>query len=122
MRGPILPPLLLLVTLVLPAAVQAQPRPIDGPPPAQSPEMIARDGAGKATVRAIKLTQPIHVDGRLDEEIYTQYQPFGGFLQVVPDYGATQTERTDVWIAYDDNYIYVSCRCWDSEPPEKWIA
>ena len=23
---------------------------------------------------------------------------------------------------YDENNIYVSARCWDSAPPEKWIA
>ena len=84
--------------------------------------MIARDAAGKATVRAIKLTQPLTLDGRLDEEIYGQYQPFGGLLQVTPDYGAEITERTDLWISYDTNNIYVSCRCWDSAPPEEWIS
>ena len=32
------------------------------------------------------------------------------------------TEKTDVWITYDENNIYVSARCWDSAPPEQWIA
>src|SRR5262245_37744338 len=95
---------------------------IDGPPPPEPPEMLARDAAGKVTVRAIKLKQPLKVDGKLDEEVYQQYQPFGGFVQVVPKYGATQSERTDIWITYDTENSYVTCRCWDSEPPEKWIA
>jgi len=40
----------------------------------------------------------------------------------VPRDGQEQTERTDVWITYDDRNIYVSCRCWDSAPADKWIA
>ena len=23
---------------------------------------------------------------------------------------------------YDEEHIYVTCKCWDSEPPEHWIA
>jgi hypothetical protein len=84
--------------------------------------MLARDASGKVTVRAIKLSAPLKVDGRLDEEVYQQYQPFGGFVQVVPRYGETQTERTDVWVTYDEHNIYVTCRCWDSAAPDKWIA
>jgi hypothetical protein len=100
----------------------AQPPVLDGPPPPELPEMLARDAAGKVTVRAIKLTHPLRVDGKLDEDIYREYQPFGGFLQVVPKYGETQTERTDIWISYDADNIYVTCRCWDSAPPDKWIV
>jgi len=103
-------------------SLAAQSPVIDGPPPPELPEMLARDAAGKVTVRAIKLKQPLKVDGRLDEAVYQEFQPFGGFVQVVPNYGATESERTDIWITYDTENIYVTCRCWDSEPPEKWIA
>ena len=51
-----------------------------------------------------------------------QHAPFGGFIQVAPAYGAESTERTDVWISYDEDNIYVSARCWDSAPPERWIS
>lgn len=95
---------------------------IDGAPPPVPPESITRDERGRATVRAIRLTEPLRVDGRLDEPVYTEYRPFGGLIQVVPDYGKESTERTDVWITYDDTHIYVSARLWDSAPPEQWIA
>ena len=111
-----------LLVLVCAASVAAQSPVIDGPPPPELPEMLARDAAGKVTVRAIKLKQPLKVDGQLDEAVYQEFQPFGGFVQVAPDYGATQSERTDIWISYDTENIYVTCRCWDSEPSEKWIA
>jgi len=111
-----------LLVLVCTASVAAQSPVIDGPPPPELPEMLARDAAGRVTVRAIKLKQPLKVDGQLDEAVYQEFQPFGGFVQVAPDYGATQSERTDIWISYDTENIYVTCRCWDSEPSEKWIA
>ena len=111
-----------LLVLVCTASAAAQSPVIDGPPAPEFPEMLARDEAGKVTVRAIKLKEPLKVDGRLDEDVYHEYQPFGDFVQVVPKYGATQSERTDIWITYDTENIYVTCRCWDSEPPEKWIA
>lgn len=96
---------------------------LQGAPPAPvPPAVITRDATGQATVRAIKLTTPLTVDGRLDEEVYQREQPFGGLIQVVPRYGAEMSERSDVWITYDDNYIYLSCRCWDSAPPDQWIA
>ena len=97
-------------------------RAIDGPPAPIPPEVITRDGSGKATVRAIKLTTPLTVDGKLDEEVYAREKSFGGFLQVVPKYGEVETERTEVWVTYDSRNIYISCRCWDSAPPDKWIA
>ena len=101
----------------------AVPVAIDGPPAPIPPEVMTRDTTtGKATIRAIHLTQPLKVDGVLDEEVYAREKPFGNFLQVVPRYGQDMTERTEVWITYDDRNIYVSCRCYDSAPPDKWIA
>jgi hypothetical protein len=107
--------------LVLAAVLQLSPV-IDGPPPPVAPDVISRDAAGKVTVRAIKLTTPLHVDGRLDEEVYQREPAFGDFVQVVPKYGATVSEKTEVWVMYDDENMYIACRCWDSAPPEKWIA
>ena len=94
----------------------------NAPPPPVPPAVITRDAIGQATVRAIKLTEPLTVDGRLDEEVYRREQPFGGLIQVAPRYGEQMTERSDVWVTYDDKYIYLSCRCWDSAPPDQWIA
>jgi hypothetical protein len=120
--------LLLVVSFVTPAFAQesqsaaAASIVIDGSPPPEPPESITRDARRRATVRAIKLTTPLKLDGKLDEDVYAAYPPFGGFIQVAPKYGAESTEKTDVWITYDENNIYVSARCWDSAPPERWIA
>jgi Domain of unknown function (DUF5916) len=95
---------------------------IDGSPAPLAPATITRDERRRATVRAIKLNAPLRVDGRLDEEVYQANPPFGGMIQVAPRYGEESTEKTDVWVSYDANYIYVSARCWDSTPPDNWIS
>src|SRR5688500_1972173 len=81
---------------------------IDGSPAPVAPETITRDARRRATVRAIKLTSPLVMDGKLDEEVYRTNKPFGGFIQVAPKYGAESTERSDMWVTYDENNIYVS--------------
>lgn len=95
---------------------------IDGSPAPAPPETITRDARGRATVRAIKLTEPLRLDGKLDESVYQTTKPFGGMLQVAPKYGAESTERSDIWVTYDRENIYVTCRCWDSTPADRWIA
>ena len=104
------------------SAAVAQAPTIDGPPAPVPPEVITRGPNGQATIRAIKLSAPLKIDGVLDEEVYTREKPFGGLIQVTPKYGEEQTERSDVWITYDDRNIYLSCRCYDSAPPDEWIV
>ena len=61
------------------------------------------------------------MDGVLDEAAY-QTLPISGFIQNIPLEGEPASERTDAWVFYDDDNIYLVCRCWDSAPPEEWIA
>src|SRR4029079_3933362 len=81
-----------------------------------------RAASGQATVPAIKLTAPLKVDGVLDDDVYSSEKPFGGFLPAALSVCELQSERSDVWVTYDDQNIYVTCRCWDSAPPDQWIA
>ncbi|MCE2515089.1 MAG: carbohydrate binding family 9 domain-containing protein [Acidobacteria bacterium] len=104
-----------------PASVTAPGVPIDDPPPPVPPAVVTRDG-GRATVRAIRLTTGLRVDGRLDEPVYREVAPVSEFLQQLPDEGAPATERTDAWVMFDDENFYVSGRCWDSAPPSEWAA
>ena len=95
---------------------------IDGPPPPEAPETIARDAAGRATVRAVSLTEPLRVDGALDDGIYEMVPAVGDFIQQVPDEGAPATERTEAWVFYDAQNVYVGARLWDSAPESQWVA
>ena len=95
---------------------------IDGPAAPIPPQVVTRDGAGGATVRAIRLDEPFRLDGRLDERVYAATPSISDFVQQVPREGAPATERTEAWVLFDDEHIYVSARCWDTAPPEQWIA
>ena len=95
---------------------------IDGPPPPLPPEVMSRDEQGRTTVRAVRLAEGIRLDGQLDEEVYRQVAPITGFIQHVPDEGAAATERTEVWVMFDGTNLYVAARCWDTAPPDAWLA
>ena len=86
-----------------------------------APKTIVREN-GKVVVRAIRLTEPLKVDGRLDESVYEQNEPADGFIQTVPANGQPVSERTEAWVMYDDRYIYIAAKLYDSAPPEKWVA
>ena len=105
-----------------PAGFQPPGPVIDGPPAPVPPATITRDASGGATVRAIRLDEPLQVDGVLDEPIYARVEPFGGFIQQSPDEGAPATEGTDNWILFDDESIYVAARVHESVPESAWVA
>ena len=90
---------------------------LDGHPPAPAaPAVIARDAAGRATVRAVRIAEPIRVDGRLDEAVYASVPALSDFIQTDPDHGAPATEKTEVWLLFDEDNVYVVGRCWETEP------
>ncbi|MBY0494970.1 MAG: carbohydrate binding family 9 domain-containing protein [Cyanobacteria bacterium] len=95
---------------------------IDGPAPSDQPNVLVRDGNFKSTIRAIKLRAPLQFDGRLDDEVYRQYPGFEGMLQASPKYNEPSTEQTEIWVMFDGDNIYIAAKCWDTAPPEKWIA
>ena len=95
---------------------------IDGPPPPNPPAVINRDERGRATIRAIKLREGIRLDGQLDESVYQTVRAITGFIQQAPDEGAPATEKTEAWIMFDERYLYVAGRVWDSAPPSEWVA
>src|SRR5262245_48645276 len=89
----------------------------------QSPvEVVDRDAAtGKTTIHATRLSAPLRIDGRLDEAIYDSVVPVSDFVQMEPNGGKPASEKTDVWIAFDQRNVYVSMRAWESQP-ERMIA
>ena len=94
----------------------------DRPPAPRAPAVIARDALRRATIRAVRLATGLRLDGRLDEPVYEIIPPIDDFIQQEPDEGAPGTERTEVWILFDDASIYVAGRLWDSAPPSLWVA
>ena len=95
---------------------------IDGPPAPVAPATVSRDAGGRVTMRATRLPQPLRLDGSLDEGFYEVVAPIEGFLQQMPIEGAPATERTEAWVFFDDENLYVSARLWDSAPEARWVA
>ncbi len=95
---------------------------IDGPPPPVPPAVMSRNQAGATTLRAVRVSEPMRLDGRLDEPVYQAVQAITDFIQQVPDEGAAATEKTEAWILFDGDNIYVGARAWDSAPPSEWVA
>jgi hypothetical protein len=56
------------------------------------------------------------VDGQLDEALYTSATPISDFIQAEPAAGQPATERTEVWISFDRDSVYVSLRAFESQP------
>lgn len=103
-----------LVSPGLSARLSAQ---SDGSPVAPDPPAsVRRAGDGTVTARAVRISRPIDLDGRLDEELYQTIPPIDGFIQQEPAEGEPASEKTDAWIFYDDRNLYVAARCWDSAP------
>jgi len=89
---------------------------VDGPAAPVPPEVFRRDDLGRVTMRAIALNEPITLDGELNESIYQTVAPVTGFIQQNPNEGELATEQTEVWVLFDRDTIYVSARCWNSQP------
>ncbi len=65
-------------------------------------------------VRAVRLEEPIRLDGRLDEAVWRTAPPATGFRQSQPNEGQASVMPTEVRFAYDDAAIYVGARMYDS--------
>jgi hypothetical protein len=101
-----------LILLPLLAALPAPARAVTEPVP---PAVLARDPDGSVTIRAIRLVEPITVDGRLDDPVYRDTLPIDQFVQQEPREGEPASEKTEVWVAYDGEGIYVGARLWESD-------
>jgi len=67
-------------------------------------------------VKAVRLTGPITLDGKLSEPFWKDENAVMEFLQREPDEGAQATERTVVDVGFDDEAIYIGARMYDSQP------
>ncbi|MGC8892990.1 MAG: DUF5916 domain-containing protein [Candidatus Saccharicenans sp.] len=89
--------------------------------PAKQTKEIDKEALKKAqeqkVVRAFRVSNSaIKIDGRLEEEVWKAHQPVTDFLQRDPIDGAPASEKTEVWVAYDDAHLYVAAYCHDSDP------
>lgn len=71
------------------------------------------------TISAYQLDQksePIIVDGKLEEEVWKKAEHRGGFLEKEPFPLVPISEKTEFAILYDKENLYIGVWCWDTEP------
>ena len=67
------------------------------------------------SIIAVRTTSPIRIDGQLTEPVW-QRKGESGFIQRQPDEGAPASQRTEAWVAYDDDALYVAVKLYDNQP------
>ncbi len=87
----------------------------------QSP-VVHMDADGKVNVTATRFDGDVRIDGNLDEAIYTQIAPITNFIQQIPNAGTPASEKTEAWIYYDADNLYVAARVYESVPEPEWVA
>src|SRR5437764_950018 len=98
-----------ILLVLVPATLHAQ-------KPAGRREPIVPEKIGKE-LHAFHISgQPPHLDGKLDDEVWTLAQSIDDFVQNEPENMAPPRDRTVVQIAYDDRAIYVAVRCYAKDP------
>jgi hypothetical protein len=87
-------------------------------PPASAAAHQLPPSSDRETKSAVvtSTSEPITIDGVLDEPIWLAAPAIGDLTQRQPEQGATPTERTDVRLLYDRDHLYVGVVAHDSEP------
>lgn len=62
-----------------------------------------------------KTTETIVLDGNLDEAAWTQGDPADKFWQWFPSDTALAQPRTEIFMTYDDKYLYMAAKCYSKE-------
>jgi hypothetical protein len=67
-------------------------------------------------VRATRAFEPIQIDGRLEDAVWSDVVPTSGFTQLQPNRGESASQRTLIYVLYDDRMVYFGIDCRDSDP------
>ncbi|HYE94896.1 MAG TPA: DUF5916 domain-containing protein [Rubricoccaceae bacterium] len=74
--------------------------------------------AARPTLQALRVTdaQQPRIDGRLDDPVWAEAPVATDFRQRDPSPGAPSTERTEAFVLYDHEALYVGFRCFVRDP------
>jgi hypothetical protein len=100
-----------IIALTALAAFAAPAAPAEGAVEPWDPETHA-----PATVRAVRVGEPIRIDGELDEPVWNRTEPFELPFETGPSVNGPAPVRTFAWIAYDDDHLYFAFRAEDPDP------
>ena len=74
----------------------------------------ARAPVVRRTVRAARAVAEIRLDGTLDDAAWSRATPASDFVQAEPLSGQPSSERTEVRVLFDDQYLYIGARLHDA--------
>jgi hypothetical protein len=67
-------------------------------------------------VTAVRISEPIVIDGTLDEAAWALAEPAVDFYQQFPDEFSPASERSEVRFLYDSEMLYIGAMLYDGEP------
>jgi len=77
---------------------------------------LATSERPRPSLTATEVIQPVRLDGVLDDAVWLRAAPATGFVQAEPREGLPASEPTEVWVAYDEENLYVAAYLHDSQP------
>src|SRR5215510_10378822 len=97
--------------LMLPAALVAGN--LSGQTVSRGPDASARRSVPSAS--AMQVTEPLSIDGKLNEAAWQLAAPLDGFRQREPQEGEPVSERTEVRVLYDADALYIGAWLFDRQ-------
>ena len=77
--------------------------------------IISTENPSTKNITAIRAKERIVIDGLLKESIW-QRPGFNRLLQQDPDQGCKPSQKSEFWVAYDDEAIYFAAKYYDTRP------
>ena len=84
--------------------------------PARAQDRAMASPGARRSLKAVEISEPPSIDGVLSEPIWMAAEPATDFVQADPLEGQPATERTEVRVAFDHDFLYIAARCLDSDP------
>ena len=73
-------------------------------------------GFAQKSIRAFPLQEPVTIDGIFENETWMGADSAAQFIQMEPNAGAPESERTISYIGFDDQNLYVVFNCYQTTP------
>ncbi len=68
--------------------------------------------------RAVRIETAPVIDGRLDEDVWGRADVVEDFHEITPQEYDEPAKRTQVFVLYDEDNLYIAAKLWDTEPEE----
>ena len=80
-----------------------------------APRLLGQDYNTGGPLALARLKGEIKLDGLSDEPAWQGISPLP-VVMILPTFGLPGSERTEILVGYDDNYLYIAGRLFDKEP------